>query len=107
MQQGKIFRNNIYAGTISRTEEFEYIFEYDKEYLKSNNAKAISLTLPLQGNKFTSKNLFPFFFNMLAEGNLKDIQCKELRIDNNDDFSRLLKTTNENTIGSITIQEVK
>ena len=49
--------------------------------------------------------LFPFFYNLLAEGKLKDIQCKELRIDKDDDFSRLILTTKENTIGSITIQK--
>ena len=50
--------------------------------------------------------MFAFFFNMLAEGSMKDLQCKQLRIDNEDNFSRLLKTTNMNTIGSITLEEV-
>ena len=40
-----------------------------------------------------------------AEGKQKDIQCKELRIDKDDDFSRLILTTKENTIGSITIEK--
>ena len=44
---------------------------------------------------------------MLAEGKLKDIQYKELRIDKDDDFSRLILTTKENTIGSITIQKMR
>ena len=63
------------------------------------------MTFPLQKKEFTSKYLFPFFYNLLTEGKLKDIQCKELRIDVNDDFSRLLLTTKENTIGSITIEK--
>ena len=56
-------------------------------------------------SQYYSSNLFPFFYNLLAEGKLKDIQCKELRIDISDDFSRLLLTTKENTIGSITIEK--
>ena len=50
--------------------------------------------------------MFAFFFNMLAEGSMKDLQCKQLKIDKDDNFSRLLKTTNMNTIGSITLEEI-
>ncbi|TLT05262.1 hypothetical protein FE248_00800 [Aliarcobacter cibarius] len=73
--------------------------------MKLPNKKPISLTLPLQKEEFKSPYLFPFFYNLLAERKLKDIQCKELRIDKDDDFSRLILTTKENTIGSITIEK--
>lgn len=105
MQKGKVFRNNIFVGTIIKYNEREYTFEYNKSYLDSKNAKPISLTFPLQEDVFKSEYLFPFFYNLLAEGKLKDIQCRELRIDKSDNFSRLLLTTQENTIGSITIQK--
>ena len=105
MQRGKVFRNNIFTGLLTKFNDNSYSFVYDEEYLNKENAKPISLTLPLQKKEFTSKYLFPFFYNLLAEGKLKDIQCKELRIDMNDDFSRLLLTTKENTIGSITIEK--
>lgn len=105
MQKGKVFRNNILAGLLTKFSENEYSFTYAKEYLEKENTKAISLTFPLQKEKFISNHLFPFFYNLLAEGKLKEIQCRELRIDKNDDFSRLLLTTKENTIGSITIEK--
>ncbi|MCT7574798.1 HipA N-terminal domain-containing protein [Aliarcobacter butzleri] len=105
MQRAKVFRNNIFAGLLTKLNEKEYVFVYDKEYLKLPNKKPISLTLPLQEEEFKSAYLFPFFYNLLAEGKLKDIQCKELRIDKDDDFSRLILTTKENTIGSITIEK--
>ena len=105
MQRAKVFRNNIFAGLLTRLNEKEYVFVYNKEYLKLPNKKPISLTLPLQEEEFKSPYLFPFFYNLLAEGKLKDIQCKELRIDKDDDFSRLILTTKENTIGSITIEK--
>lgn len=105
MQRAKVFRNNIFAGLLIKLNEKEYVFVYDKEYLKLPNKKPISLTLPLQEEEFKSAYLFPFFYNLLAEGKLKDIQCKELRIDKDDDFSRLILTTKENTIGSITIEK--
>ena len=105
MQKGKVFRNNIFVGLLTKFSENEYSFIYVKAYLNKENVKPISLTLPLQEEKFKSNHLFPFFYNLLAEGKLKDIQCRELRIDKNDDFSRLLLTTKENTIGSITIEK--
>ena len=105
MQRAKVFRNNIFVGLLTKLNEKQYVFVYDKEYLKLPNKKPISLTLPLQEEEFKSAYLFPFFYNLLAEGKLKDIQCKELRIDKDDDFSRLILTTKENTIGSITIEK--
>jgi serine/threonine-protein kinase HipA len=106
MQKGKVYRNNIFVGMISNDEQNGYLFQYDKEYLRSKNPKAISINLKLQKEPFVSKYLFAFFANMLAEGDIKGLQCKQLRIDKDDDFSRLLKTTTNNTIGSITIEEV-
>ena len=105
MQRAKVFRNNIFVGLLTKLNEKQYVFVYDKEYLKLPNKKPISLTLPLQKEEFKSPYLFPFFYNLLAERKLKDIQCKELRIDKDDDFSRLILTTKENTIGSITIEK--
>lgn len=105
MQRAKVYRNNIFAGFLTKYSDSEYSFIYDREYLKMPNIKPISLTLPLEENEFKSNHLFPFFYNLLAEGKLKDIQCRELRIDKSDDFSRLILTTKENTIGSITIEK--
>jgi len=103
--QGNVFRNKIFVGIISRNKDGLYIFQYDKEYLKDSTSRPISINIPLRENKFESKHLFPFFFNMLSEGVAKDIQCKEFRIDKDDNFARLLKTTKNNTIGSITVEE--
>lgn len=49
---------------------------------------------------------FSFFFNLLAEGTMKEMQCRELKIDPEDHFTRLIKTTEFNTIGSITLKEI-
>ena len=42
MQRAKVFRNSIFAGILTKINEKEYIFVYDKEYLKMPNKKAIS-----------------------------------------------------------------
>lgn len=105
MQNGRVYRNGVYVGLLSKVSEVEYKFKYDLSYLKIKDIKAFSLSFPLQEKEFTSSHLFAFFFNMLAEGSMKDLQCKQLKIDKDDNFSRLLKTANQNTIGSVTIEE--
>jgi len=105
MQSGKVYRNKTMAGIISITDNGKYLFQYEQDYLNEPNSKSVSVNLPLQEEAFESEYLFPFFYNILSEGALKDLQCEKYKIDKDDDFSRLLKTTKENTIGSITIEE--
>jgi len=105
MQQGDVYRNGIFVGTISKDADGIYRFLYDQAYLQSEQPFAISVNLPLQAEPFLSDELFAFFYNMLAEGTTKALQCQSLRIDEDDHFARLLKTTEHNTIGSVTVQE--
>lgn len=105
MQKGAVYRNERFVGIVSK-ENGEYQFIYDQDYLNDPLALPISIGLPLRQEGYTSPVLFPFFANMLAEGSAKTIQCRALRIDENDLFTRLLKTTMSNTIGSITIKEL-
>ena len=102
--KGLVYDEERYVGSLS-FEEKAYLFEYDEAFLNDPTTQSISLTLPKQKAPFRSKYLFSFFANLLAEGNLKKIQCKQLKIDENDAFTRLLKTANSDTIGAITIKE--
>jgi serine/threonine-protein kinase HipA len=104
MQRGLVYRNGTLVGEIVK-EKGLYRFSYDPEYLKRKDAMSISVNFPLRKEPFVSDRLFAFFFNMLAEGNIKEIQCRELKIDPEDHFTRLLKTTSTNTIGSVTVRE--
>lgn len=106
MQRGRVYKNKTPIGELSRSDDGLYEFFYYEEYLRSENPSAISVNLLLKKEPFVSKILFPFFFNLLSEGNLKSMQCRELKIDEDDNFTRLLKTTQENTIGAITVEEV-
>ena len=56
--QGDVFRNKIFVGNICRDTDGLYIFEYDKEYLKDNTSRPISINIPLQEEKFTSKYFY-------------------------------------------------
>jgi len=103
MKTGNVFRNGMLIGTISKSDAGKYRFVYSPAYLRSDGALPFSVNFPLRAEPFVSDELFPFFFNMLSEGNLKDLQCRSLQIDEEDHFARLLRTTSSNTIGSITV----
>lgn len=106
MSKGHVYRNQTFVGEL-RKEAMGFVFQYDENYLVSPNAKNISVHFPLQKEPFFSKHLFAFFYNMLSEGNLKKMQCRNMKIDESDSFTRLLKTASDDTIGSITVKEVK
>jgi HipA-like protein len=103
-RSGKVFCGEHFAGRIEELSD-GYRFTYDAEYLALPETHAISLTLPKRSAPFTSAVLFPFFFGLLAEGILKDTQCRKLKLDENDHFGRLLKTAHSDTIGDVTVVE--
>jgi HipA-like protein len=106
MKQGKVFNNSTMAGIISKSENGVYTFKYNSDYVANINLRAISISFPKQNKIFESKVLFPFFFSLLSEGSNKKLQSKLLKIDEDDYFEFLLKTTNHETIGAIKVEEV-
>jgi len=106
MTTAKVFRNNVHVGELIKNNDATYSFTYVTSYLESPLSKNISVTLPLRSEPFHSKYLFSFFFNMLAEGNIKKAQCRNMKIDENDSFTRLLKTASDDVIGAITVEEI-
>jgi serine/threonine-protein kinase HipA len=101
---GKVYCQGRLAGRIEERPE-GYRFAYDAAYLATENARPVSLTLPLQSEPYDSRVLFPFFYGLLAEGILKDTQCRMLKLDENDHFGRLLRTAGSDTIGDVTVKE--
>ena len=107
MRTAKVFRNSILAGTLIEDENRNFQFEYDPLYFATDEYPAISLTMPKSNIKYTSDYLFPFFFNMLAEGSNRKLQTRHLQISENDHFGLLLATSNEDAIGPILIKEIE
>jgi serine/threonine-protein kinase HipA len=107
MSRAAVYYNNLLAGFLEKkTEPLLYTFSYTDDYLARKDLPAISLSLPKKNKAFESAELFPFFYGLLAEGINKEIQCRALRIDEEDDFARLLKTAGSDTIGAITVKEL-
>jgi HipA-like protein len=103
--KGLVYYNDVLAGTIEYREN-EYVFTYDTSYLSNQSLPSIAISLPKKRSEYRSLVLFPFFYGLLAEGSEKALQCSALKIDENDHFTRLLKTAITNTIGAVTVREV-
>lgn len=99
-----MYCNGVPAGCLEEVSK-GFRFAYYSSYLVEPGTKSISLTLPKRVEPFFSRVLFPFFYGLLAEGALKDMQCRKLRLDEQDHFGRLLKTTECDAIGAVTVVE--
>jgi len=102
--KGLVYNNGLLSGTIEKNDNGKYIFRYNDDYFADTQKPAISLTLPKTQKEYQAEKLFPFFYGLLSEGINKDIQCRLYKIDENDDFTRLLLTARYDTIGSITVK---
>ncbi len=107
MPKAEIYNNGVLAGILEKKGPTEYSFVCDTVYWEETSLPAISLTFPKKRQTYESQTLFSFFAGLLAEGINKEIQCRLLKIDEQDDFTRLLKTAGEDTIGAITVKEIQ
>lgn len=107
MRRVVVFYKKEKAGILSQLDDGSFQFEYFNEWIENTSKPSISVTLPKKNRKFTSKEIFPFFYHLLPEGNNKKIVCQSLKIDENDEFGILLNTAQYDTIGAVTIAKLK
>ena len=107
MRKAAIYKNNMLAGWLYEQAGGEFVFEYDDAYLQNTSANAISLTLPKTQKKYISAQFFPFFSNMLAEGENKKVQSRLLKINEKDQMGLLLATATADTIGNVTVKRTE
>ncbi len=98
-----VYIRNVFAGELCETDA-GYSFAYDRQYLNSENASAVSLTLPLSEKTYTSKTLFPFFDGLIPEGWLLSVVSRNWKIDTKDRFGLLLVACKDG-IGNVSIRE--
>lgn len=106
MAKAEVYNNFKLAGYLEKKAPDDYRFIYTESYLADPSLPSISLTLPKTQAEHKSSVLFSFFTGLLSEGINKDIQCRLLKIDEQDDYTRLLKTAGDDTIGAITVKEI-
>lgn len=106
MRQCEVYVHGHLAGILMETDApKEYVFSYTTDYLKENR-EAVSLIMPLRKTEYRSKELFPYFSNLLSEGENREIQSSYLHIDKDDDFGFLLATAQYDTVGAVTVKAI-
>jgi serine/threonine-protein kinase HipA len=107
MRKANVYRNGMLVGVLTQFSANNYEFRYDDNWFANSALPAVSLTLPKNKQVYKSEYLFPFFFNMLSEGVNRQLQSHLLKINEKDYFGLLLATAKTDTIGAITLSEIK
>ncbi len=105
MKKANIFMHEHLAGTLIE-DESGFHFQYLEDYLESEHAEAISLTLPLTTKIYTSTILFPFFDGLIPEGWLLDITLKNWKLDMRDRMSILMLACKD-CIGAVSVEKAE
>ena len=106
MRRAEIRYNGVRAGLLVEHSRTDYEFVYDSAYSRDPACASVSLTLPKQGQTHRADHLFPAFFSLLSEGVNKQLQCRMLRIDEQDAFGLLLATAATDTVGALTVHQM-
>lgn len=107
MRKAKVLYKEEEAGILTHHDDGSFAFKYNEDWVNNFLKPSISLTLPKRVEEYQSSHLFPFFYNMLPEGSNKQLVCKHNRIDLDDDFSLLMITARDDTIGAVRVLKIK
>lgn len=105
MRRGEVYYKDLLAGIITETNEGEYIFQYEEQYLKNHPSDFITFTMPVREEPFIDKRLFPFFDGLIPEGWLLDIASNNWKINPNDRMGLLLACC-QNCIGAVSVKPI-
>lgn len=100
-----VYVRNTFAGILKETDS-GYSFIYDEEYIMRADSTAVSLTLPMQKEEYTSKTLFSFFDGLIPEGWLLNVVTDNWKIDRKDRFGLLLVACKD-PIGNVSVKEAE
>ncbi len=105
MRQAIIKYNDIVAGVLIEDDSGEYVFTYDKTYIKNYPNQFITFNMPVNSRPYKSKRLFPFFDGLIPEGWLLNIAAKSWRINKTDRMGLLLACC-KNAIGAVSVHHL-
>ncbi|HBH23984.1 MAG TPA: phosphatidylinositol kinase [Cytophagales bacterium] len=102
MRRGYVYYKDRFAGIITETNDGEYVFQYDPQYVVDHPDDFITFTMPVSEYPYTEKRLFPFFEGLIPEGWLLDIASENWKINKNDRMGLLLACC-QNCIGAVSV----
>ena len=106
MRQGKVYYKESFAGIITESNDGEYIFKYNEQYVKDHPGGFITFTMPVTEEPYVDKRLFPFFDGLIPEGWLLEIISENWKVNKNDRMGLLLACC-KNCIGAVSVEPLK
>lgn len=91
------------AGVLSKFKDGTYEFRYAQSYRADASSCSVAFSIPKTRSVHRSRVLFPFFYGLLAEGAQKRLQCRGLKIDERDHFTRLAETCRQGVVGAVSV----
>ena len=92
------------VGTIKGTGANDACFGYDKGYLKSETATAVSVSMPLRGEPFSPEQTASFFEGLLPEGFTRRSVAQQMRADEGD-YPTILHGLGRECLGALRVSE--
>lgn len=102
-RRGKVYNKDVFCGILQETDD-GYTFQYSEIYLSLKDALAVSVTLALREEPYTSKTLFAFFDGLIPEGWLLDIAERNWKVNYRDRMGLLLVCCKD-CIGAVSVVE--
>lgn len=105
MRQARIYYQDKVAGILKETDEGDYVFRYEDDYVNEHPNDFITFSMPVSKAVYRDKRLFPFFEGLIPEGWLLDIASNNWKINRNDRMGLLLACC-RNCIGAVSVEPV-
>jgi len=105
MRQGRVYYKDHFAGLITETDDGEFVFQYNDNFVAQHPKEFITFTMPVTAIPYTDKRLFPFFDGLIPEGWLLNIASKNWKINKNDRMGLLLACC-KNCIGAVSVEPI-
>jgi len=102
MRSADVFYQDTLAGTLTETDEGQYEFAYDADYLRFRSSDFITFSMPVREEPYTDNRLFPFFEGLIPEGWLLEIAASSWKINRNDRMGLVLACC-QNCIGAVSV----
>jgi len=100
MRAGRIYYKEHFAGILKETDDGDYVFQYDRDFVQEHPTEFITFTMPVTGKPYTEKRLSPFFEGLIPEGWLLDIASENWKINKSDRMGLLLACC-QNCVGAV------
>jgi serine/threonine-protein kinase HipA len=97
-----VYLNGEYSGLLTCDKQQHFSFQYAHEWIAREDARPLSLSLPLMEIVYTDEKARPFFTNLLPESFVREAVARKLGISPRNEFA-LLEALGGECAGAITL----